>query len=230
MHPFTLTPLLPSPFVLLMILSPLCLQGPDAGALLDHLSTAAVDANVEPGTITYTQWLNHGGTLEADLTVTKLPRNHKGVDDEFLVVATDSAHRHVESRMQRFIRGLGDDPATQGKRFAASVCDVSSGLAQLNLQGPDSRRILAAATATGSHNSSLFTGTDVSDEAFPFRACRELSIGFAPVLVSRITYVGELGYELFVDAAQVRSVCIKKYCNVFRIFYHFMSLLLSLHV
>ena len=158
---------------------------------------------MEPGTITYTQWLNHGGTLEADLTVMKLPRNHSSDENEFLVVATDSAHRHVESRMQRFIRGLGEDPATQGKRFAATVCDMSSGLAQLNLQGPDSRRILAAATAAGSNNGSLFTCADVSDEAFPFRACRELSIGFAPVLASRITYVGELGYELFVDAAQV---------------------------
>jgi 4-methylaminobutanoate oxidase (formaldehyde-forming) len=44
----------------------------------------------------------------------------------------------------------------------------------------------------------------VSDAAFPFRACCELSVGVAPVLASRITYVGELGYELFVDAAQVR--------------------------
>jgi 4-methylaminobutanoate oxidase (formaldehyde-forming) len=182
-----------------------CFQGPDAGALLDRLSTAAVDFGVLPGTITYTQWLNPAGGLEADLTVTKLPG---GANDGFLVVATDTAHRHVESRLQRYIRGHGDDPAWHGKPFAATVCDVSSGVAQLNLQGPDSRRILAAATATGSRGTAggvaRFGGADVSDAAFPFRACCELSVGVAPVLASRITYVGELGYELFVDAAQVR--------------------------
>ena len=58
--------------------------------LLDHLSANDVDA--EPGTITYTQWLDPSGRLQADLTVTKLD------DDRFWVVATDTAHRHVRRR------------------------------------------------------------------------------------------------------------------------------------
>ena len=78
--------------------------------------------------ITYTQWLNEGGTLEADLTVTKLD------DDRFWVVASDTAHRHVETWMRRH---FGD--------AHAFVTDVTSGYAQLNIQGPRSRELLAAA-------------------------------------------------------------------------------------
>ena len=92
-------------------------QGPDAGRFFDRISANSVDG--EPGVITYTQWLNDGGTLEADLTVTKL------ADDRFLVVASDNAHGHVEAWMRRH---LGDDRA-----FAT---DVTSALAQLNVQGP----------------------------------------------------------------------------------------------
>ena len=68
--------------------------------LLEHLSANHVDG--EPGVITYTQWLNEGGTLEADLTVTKLD------DERFWVVASDTAHRHAETWMRRHI---ADDTA-----------------------------------------------------------------------------------------------------------------------
>ena len=101
-------------------------QGRDAGCLLDTLSTNAVNEDAQ--TITYTQWLNERGTLEADLTVTKL------ADDEFLVVATDTAHRHVETIMRRH---FGD--------AHAFVTDVTSGYGQLNLQGPRSRQRPAVA-------------------------------------------------------------------------------------
>ena len=151
-------------------------QGRDAGCLLDTLSTNAVNGDAQ--TITYTQWLNQRGTLEADLTVTKL------ADDEFLVVATDTAHRHVETMMRRH---FGD--------AHASVTDVTSGFGQLNLQGPRSRDVLQS-----------LTSTDVSNEAFPFRAAREIDIGFARVLCIRITYLGELGYELYVPAEQALHV------------------------
>ena len=66
-------------------------EGPDAGALLESISANRVDG--EPGSITYTPWLNSGGTIEADLTVTKLDERR------FWVVAT--AHRHVETWMRR---------------------------------------------------------------------------------------------------------------------------------
>ena len=70
-----------------------------------------------------------------------------------------------------------------------SIADVTSGLAQLTVQGPRSREVLRRVTSA-----------DLSDAAFPFRAAREVDLGFARGLCTRITYVGELGYELFVPA------------------------------
>ncbi len=151
-------------------------QGRDAGAILDRLSANAV--NTEAGFITYTQWLNDAGTLEADLTVTKLG------GDEFLVVATDTAHRHVETRLRR-----------QAEPHHAFVTDVTSGYAQINVQGPRSRELLQTLTTV-----------DLSNEAFPFRTAREIDLGFARVLCVRITYVGELGYELYVPTEQAVHV------------------------
>ena len=151
-------------------------QGKDAGRMLERISANRVDG--EAGIITYTQWLNEGGTIEADLTVTKLD------DDRYWVVASDTAHRHVETWMRRHFEGAH-----------AFVTDVTSGWAQINVQGPRSRELLAAITTA-----------DVSNEAFPFRAAREIDVGFARVLCTRITYLGELGYELYVPAEQAVHV------------------------
>jgi 4-methylaminobutanoate oxidase (formaldehyde-forming) len=151
-------------------------QGRDAGALLDELSANAV--NGEPGRITYTQWLDTRGLLQADLTVTKI------ADDDFLVVATDTAHRHVEWWMHRHI----------GERHVV-VTDVTGGAAQINVQGPLSRTLLQG-----------LTSVDLSNDAFPFRTARHIDIGFARVLCARITYVGELGYELHVATEQAAHV------------------------
>jgi heterotetrameric sarcosine oxidase gamma subunit len=147
-------------------------RGRDAGRVLEHVSANHV--NGEPGRITYTQWLNAAGTLEADLTVTKLD------EDRFWVVASDTAHRHAETWLRRHI---GD--------AHAFVTDVTSGYAQINIQGPRSRELLASVTSA-----------DLSNEAFPFRAAAEIDIGFARALCIRITYLGELGYELYIPAEQ----------------------------
>ncbi|MEV0717848.1 FAD-dependent oxidoreductase [Asanoa sp. NPDC050611] len=151
-------------------------RGDEAGAMLDHLSAGAV--NGDPEKITYTQWLNERGTLEADLTVTKL------ADDRFWVVASDTAHRHALSIMERAATG----------RYAF-VTDVTGGYAQLNIQGPRSRALLQSVTSA-----------DLSNEAFPFRTAREIDLGFARVLCVRITYLGELGYELYIPAEQAIHV------------------------
>jgi len=151
-------------------------RGRDAGRILERVSANHV--NGEPGRITYTQWLNQAGTLEADLTVTKLG------EDRFWVVASDTAHRHAETWLRRHI---GD--------AHAFVSDVTSGYAQLNIQGPRSRELLAS-----------LTSADMSNEAFPFRTAAEIDIGFARVLCIRITYLGELGYELYIPAEQAVHV------------------------
>ena len=145
-------------------------QGRDAGALLERLSANHVDGTA--GRITYTQWLNDRGLLEADLTVTKLD------DERFWVVASDTAHRHVQTWMHRH--------AGEAHAF---VTDVTSAYAQINIQGPRSREVLQAVTSA-----------DLSNEAFPFRAARDIDLGFARALCIRITYLGELGYELYVPA------------------------------
>ena len=152
-------------------------QGRDAGKCLNWISANDVDG--APGQITYTQWLNREGRLEADLTVTKLG------DDRFFVVVTDTMVRHAEAWMKR---NIPDDAH-------AFVTDVTSGVAQLNVQGPRSRELLQS-----------ITSVDLSNEAFPFRAAREIDIGYARVLCVRITYVGELGYELYIPAEQAVHV------------------------
>jgi heterotetrameric sarcosine oxidase gamma subunit len=152
-------------------------EGPDAGRCLNFISANNVDG--PSGVITYTQWLNEGGTIEADLTVTKLG------DERYWVVASDTAHRHVATWMRRHI-----PPGAH-----AFVTDVTSGSAQINVQGPRSRELLAKVTSE-----------DLSNDAFPFRAAREIDIGFARALCVRITYLGELGYELYVPAEQATHV------------------------
>jgi glycine cleavage system aminomethyltransferase T/glycine/D-amino acid oxidase-like deaminating enzyme len=151
-------------------------QGRDAAAQLERISANEVAA--DPGRITYTQWLNERGKLEADLTVTKLG------DEEFFVVASDTAHRHAETWMRRH---FGDSHAF--------VTDVTSGYAQINVQGPLSRELMSAVTHA-----------DMANEAFPFRAARYIDIGFARVLCIRITYLGELGYELHIPSEQAAAV------------------------
>ncbi|GAA6525886.1 FAD-dependent oxidoreductase [Intrasporangium sp. DVR] len=150
-------------------------QGPGAGDLLDRLSAAAV--NGDPGVITYTQWLNDDGRIEADLTVTKL-----GAED-FLVVASDTAHGHVRARLHRFA-----DPTV-------TITDVTLDYAQLNVQGPRSREVLAE-----------LTEVDLSTAAFGFRSARWVELAGTRVLLARITYLGELGYELYVSTGDALRV------------------------
>jgi 4-methylaminobutanoate oxidase (formaldehyde-forming) len=152
-------------------------QGRDAGTFLNYIS--ANEVNGEAGRITYTQWRNETGTIEADLTVTKLD------ETTFMVVTSDIAHRHTETWMNRHI----------GEDQNVFVTDVTSGYGQLNVQGPKSRDLLQS-----------ITSADLSNEAFPFRAVREIDIGLARVMCIRITYAGELGYELNIPSEQAVHV------------------------
>jgi 4-methylaminobutanoate oxidase (formaldehyde-forming) len=158
-------------------MSKFLVQGREAGRVLNRISGNNVDGDC--GVITYTQWMNEGGKLEADLTVTKL------TDEKYLVVVTDTMHRHAETWIKR---NTPDDAH-------CFVTDVTSGFGQLNLQGPNSRALLQS-----------LTSVDLSNEAFPFRCAKEIDIGYAKVLCIRITYLGELGYELYIPAEQAVHV------------------------
>ncbi|MBW2529653.1 MAG: GcvT family protein [Deltaproteobacteria bacterium] len=158
-------------------MSKFLVEGRDAGTVLDHISANSVNGPTE--TITYTQWLNERGTIEADVTVIKQ------TEERFIVVATDTMHRHVETWLRRHI------PA-DAHCFAT---DITATVGQLNLQGPRSRELLQTLTTA-----------DLSTEAFPFRTSRVIDIGYSRVLCNRITYVGELGYELCIPAEQAVHV------------------------
>ena len=152
-------------------------QGRDAGKVLDTLSANDVDGAVNR--VTYTPWLNEDGKLEVDLTVAKLE------DEKFLVVVTDTMQRHAENWLKRHI------PA-DAHAFAT---DMTSAYAQLNIQGPKSRELLQS-----------ITSADLSNAAFPYRHAAEIAIGYARAICVRLTYLGELGYELYIPTEQATHV------------------------
>jgi 4-methylaminobutanoate oxidase (formaldehyde-forming) len=145
------------------------LEGPDAEAALQRL--CANDVAVAPGRMVYTGMLNERGGFESDLTVTRISA------DEYLIV-TGSAQ---VTRDAHWIRRHIPDGAR------ATLSDVTGAYAVLGVMGPRARDLLAR-----------LTRADLSNEAFPFATSRELWLGRAPVRASRITYVGELGWELYV--------------------------------
>lgn len=147
----------------------LLVQGRDAVTVLNRVSTADIDAAV--GRCVYTQFLNTRGGIEADLTVTRLAA------DQFMVITAAFTQTHVEAWIRNSIPDGAD----------CILTDVSNSYAMLNLQGPASRDLLA----------SLSTD-DFSNAGFPFGTCREVRIGYQTVLAVRLTYVGELGWELYI--------------------------------
>ncbi len=144
-------------------------QGRDAERALGRI--CAADVAVEPGRIVYTQWLNERGGIESDVTVTRLDQ------DRFLVVTSGTSTLRDMDWLRREI------PA----EAHVAVSDVTSGYAVLSVMGPRSRELLAS-----------LTDADLSNDAFPFATSREIDLGFAFVRAARITYVGELGWELYV--------------------------------
>jgi 4-methylaminobutanoate oxidase (formaldehyde-forming) len=150
-------------------MSKLLVQGRDAEAALNRI--CANNVAVPVGRIVYTQWLNERGTIEADLTVTRL------AEDCFLLVLVDSMHRHVVGWLEKHT------PA----EAHVFVTDVTSGYNIVNVHGPKSRRLVSGLTTA-----------DMSNGAFPYLTMQEIDIGYALVKAQRITYVGELGWELYV--------------------------------
>ena len=143
-------------------------EGPEALDVLQRL--CANDVDVPPGRIVYTQMLNARGGIEADLTVTRL------ASDAFLIVTAAAAATHDADWIRRHVDGA-----------RAVLTDVTSGQAVLGVMGPASRALLAR-----------LTDADLSNDAFPFLSSREIWLASAPVRAARITYVGELGWELYV--------------------------------
>jgi len=152
------------------------LEGPDALAVLQRL--CANDVDVPSGRLVYTQMLNARGGIEADLTVTRLSAQ------AFFIVTGAAAATHNTHWIARHIGAA-----------RAVLTDVTSGQAVLGVMGPRSRELLAR-----------LTDADLSNVAFPFLTSREIWLGSAPVRASRVTYVGELGWELYVPTELAAGV------------------------
>ncbi len=146
-------------------------RGPDAETVLQRI--CANDVGGAPGRAVYTQWLNERGGIEADLTVTRL------ADDAYMVVTAAVSARRDLQWLKTHI------PA----EARASVEDITSAYAVLGVMGPNSRALLQN-----------LTSTDLSNAAFRFGASCEIEIGYARLRASRISYMGELGWELYVPA------------------------------
>ena len=151
------------------VMGKVLVQGRDAEKYLNRI--CANDIAVPEGKIVYTQWLNETGTIEADLTVTRL------AEDQFLILSGDETIPAVLGWLRRNI------PA-EAHVFATNI---SSAYSVLNIQGPKSREFLSS-----------LTPVDMSNNAFPFLTFQEIDIGYALVKALRVTYVGELGWELYI--------------------------------
>jgi len=158
------------------LMSKFLVQGPDAGAILDRLSANAVVGPI--GQITYTQWCNANGGIEADLTVTRMD------EDQFLVIVSDVCHRRVERMLREQARQSG----------FATVTDMTAAWCLLSIQGPRSRELLQAVSPD-----------DLSEEAFGYLTSQEIEVGYCRLRALRVTYVGELGFELLIPADQAVS-------------------------
>ena len=144
-------------------------QGRDAERALNLIATA--DCRVPPGKVCYAQFLNDRGGIEADVTITRL------ATDRFMVITAAFTATHVLAWLREHI----------AEHDRCVVTDVSDAWCMLNIQGPRSRELLSG-IASG----------DWSNQGFPFGTAREVQIGYQQALALRLTYVGELGWELYV--------------------------------
>ena len=145
------------------------LKGPDALQTLDWLAANDIDKPV--GSLVYTQMLDDKGGIQCDLTVARVAR------DEFYLVTGTGFATHDFDWIERHIPPEAN----------VQLIDITSCKAVLSVMGPKAREVL-----------SQLTRQDLSNEAFPFATCQQIGIAQCPLLALRITYVGELGWELHI--------------------------------
>ena len=152
-------------------------EGRDAAAVLNQVCANNVDVGV--GRVVYTQWLNDRGGIEADLTVTRL------AEDVFLIVTA------AETEVRDFYWLKRHTPASAH----CILTNVTSGMGVLSIMGPQARALLQS-----------LTPDDLSHGAFPFATSREIELGLGYVRASRITFVGELGWELYIPTEFMQDI------------------------
>ncbi len=153
-------------------------QGKTACKFLQRL--CASDIDVPQGKIVYTHMLNNRGGIEVDVTVNRLEEN------QFLLVTSATSHSRDKNWIDRNLTDQED----------VILTDVTSNYAVLSLQGPASRAILAKVTTA-----------DLSDQAFAFSTSQRIELGYAYAIANRLTFIGELGWELFVETDFAQHIC-----------------------
>jgi 4-methylaminobutanoate oxidase (formaldehyde-forming) len=152
-------------------------EGRDTVAVLNRICANNID--VAPGRVVYTQWLNERGGIEADLTVTRL------TEHAFMIVSA------AETEVRDFYwlkRHIPDDAH-------CVLTNVTSGMGVISIMGPKARDLLQS-----------LTPDDMSHKGFPFATSREIELGFCYVRASRITFVGELGWELYIPTEFMQDI------------------------
>lgn len=145
------------------------MEGKEALSILQKVCGNDIDAPI--GKVVYTQMLNERGGIEADITVTRLK------EDKFFIVTAGATALRDFDYIQRAI--------PEGAH--AFLIDVSSAYAMLGVMGPNSRQLLEKVT-----------DADLSNQSFPFATAKEIHVGYATPLAMRMSFVGELGWELYV--------------------------------
>ena len=151
-------------------------EGPDAEAFLNYVGGG--DYSVPVGKIVYTQFLNSRGGIEADVTVTRLS------ETAYLVVTPAATRAADQTWMQRHV---GD--------YRVVLTDVTAGEGVLAVMGPNARKLLQ-----------MVSPNDFTNATNPFGTAQEIEIGMGTARVHRVTYVGELGWEVYVSADQAGHV------------------------
>ncbi len=153
------------------------LQGRDAESVLNWV--CANNLSIKPGRLVYTQWLNEDGGIEADLTVTRI------ADDDYLVVTSGE----TETKDYDWLKSHIPDDAH------CFLTNVTSSMAVISIMGPNARKLMQS-----------LTPNDMSHEAFPFASSKEIEMGYGYLRASRITFVGELGWELYIPTEFAQGI------------------------
>lgn len=166
------------------------ISGPDACAFLQYLAVANVDKPI--GGATYTQLCNARGGIEADVTIIR-----RAADCFWLITGSALGVRDldwIERNLQTYNKRSDGDWKPQGEQWVRNansskvqLRDITSAYGVINLAGPNARKVLEKVT-----NSS------VNHADFPFMTAQDIRIGYAPALAYRVTYIGELGWELYI--------------------------------
>jgi 4-methylaminobutanoate oxidase (formaldehyde-forming) len=152
-------------------------EGPDSEKFLNRICSNNIAVNI--GKMVYTQWLNDRGGIEADVTVTRLSAN------KYLIISGVATQIRDMDWLQR--NKIDDE--------VVFINDITSSMAVVTVMGPRARDTL-----------SKLTSDDISNEGFAFATSKVIDLHYAKVRASRITYVGELGWELYISTEYAPSV------------------------